>query len=212
MFAGGPPPATSPATPGKATAALVLSILSFVFCPVIPAIVALVLAAGAKREISASHGRLGGQGVVKASRIISVLNIAMWMVLLPVLVALVIPALNAAKDVASNVASDAAVQSDLRSTLSTEKVFFASAQAWTDDPEQLSEIDSSIRYEAGDTPVAEDVVYVVIEDSLLGLSAKAGSGTCFYLMSDASDSSVGYAEDEDCGPTQDQDYASEWSF
>lgn len=40
--------------------ALVLAIGSFVVSPLIPAIVALVLAPGAKRDIGASGGRLTG--------------------------------------------------------------------------------------------------------------------------------------------------------
>ncbi len=65
----GPPPGYSPppgygygypappSTEGNAIAALILAIASFLVCPVIPAIIALVLAGSAKRNILASGVR-----------------------------------------------------------------------------------------------------------------------------------------------------------
>ena len=63
-------------TEGTAVAALVLSIASFVICPLIPAIVSLVLAANA-RKIVQSGGRLGGEGLVTAATIISWINVGL---------------------------------------------------------------------------------------------------------------------------------------
>ena len=57
--------------------ALVLAILSFVVCPVLPAIVALVLASSADQEIRASGGRISGQGLSKAAKIISWINLGL---------------------------------------------------------------------------------------------------------------------------------------
>jgi hypothetical protein len=83
---GGPPaaygapsgaPYYAPAqTSGKATAVMVLGIVSVaLMCGygigVIPAIVALVLAPGARREIAESGGRLQGEGQIKAGVICS---------------------------------------------------------------------------------------------------------------------------------------------
>ena len=83
----GQPPYGSHAKPwgptsGKATAVLVLGIAALVlFCclgaGVIPAIVALVLAPGAKREIVASGGALTGLGQVKAGQIMSVIALVL---------------------------------------------------------------------------------------------------------------------------------------
>jgi hypothetical protein len=77
----GPPPgwqgAGGPQTSTKAIIALILAIGSFAVCPVIPAIVALVLASSAAQEIALSGGRLGGVGLVKAARIISWINIGL---------------------------------------------------------------------------------------------------------------------------------------
>jgi hypothetical protein len=63
-------------TSGKATAVMVLGIVSVaLMCGygigVIPAIVALVLAPGARREIAESGGRLQGEGQIKAGVICS---------------------------------------------------------------------------------------------------------------------------------------------
>jgi hypothetical protein len=79
---GGPPQAYGTPNPpmtqtsGKATAVMVLGIVSVVLMcgygiGLIPAIVALVLAPGARREIEASGGRLQGEGQIKAGVICS---------------------------------------------------------------------------------------------------------------------------------------------
>jgi hypothetical protein len=57
--------------------ALVLAIASFVVCPVIPAVVALVLANNADTAIQASGGRKTGEGLTKAARIVAWINIGL---------------------------------------------------------------------------------------------------------------------------------------
>jgi hypothetical protein len=70
---GGPPQQTST----RAIVALVLAIGSFVVFPLIPAIIALVLASGARDEIDASGGRVGGSGLVTAAKVVSWVNIGL---------------------------------------------------------------------------------------------------------------------------------------
>ena len=55
-----------------------LAIVSWVVCPIVPAIVALVLARQSDREIRGSEGRVGGSGLNTATRIISWINIGVW--------------------------------------------------------------------------------------------------------------------------------------
>jgi hypothetical protein len=62
-------------TEGYAIAALVLAIASFVLCPLIPAIVALVFCGTATRNIQQSGGAKEGEGLVKAAQIIAWLNV-----------------------------------------------------------------------------------------------------------------------------------------
>ena len=82
----GPPPVPgapypgwqpAPQTDGKAIAVLVLAICSFVVFPVIPAIVALAMAPGARRDIEASGGRLTGESLIKAGRIVAWINLVL---------------------------------------------------------------------------------------------------------------------------------------
>jgi len=80
---GTPPPAAPPYGPvpqtsNSAIVALVLSILSWVVCPVIPAIVALVFANKADKEIAASNGWVTGGGLVTASKIVAWINIGLY--------------------------------------------------------------------------------------------------------------------------------------
>jgi hypothetical protein len=55
----------------------VLSIASFVICPVVLAVVALVLASSAKAKIRASGGMVGGLGVVTAAKVVAWINIGL---------------------------------------------------------------------------------------------------------------------------------------
>ena len=74
---GAPGYAAPPSTETKAIVALVLAIGSFVVFPLVPAIVALCLAPGAKRDIETSGGRLTGLGLVTASKIVAWCNVAL---------------------------------------------------------------------------------------------------------------------------------------
>lgn len=75
QYGGYPRPAE---TDQSAIWALVLSIVAWVFCPIIPAVIALVLAGNADRSIAESQGAKEGAGLVKAARIISWINIGFY--------------------------------------------------------------------------------------------------------------------------------------
>ena len=59
-----------------------LAIGSFVLCPLILSIAALVVASSASKEIEASNGWITGDGMVKAAKIIAWINIALAIVVL----------------------------------------------------------------------------------------------------------------------------------
>jgi uncharacterized membrane protein len=71
-----------PQTSSNAIIALVLSILSWTFCPLITAIVAIVLAYQADKEIRNSGGKVTGQGLSFAAKIISWINIGVSVALI----------------------------------------------------------------------------------------------------------------------------------
>ena len=73
-----PAAAPAPTTSTNAIIALVLAVLSWALCPIIPAIIALVLASMADREIAQSGGRVDGGGLVTAAKIVSWINIGVW--------------------------------------------------------------------------------------------------------------------------------------
>lgn len=81
-----PPPAPTygpvPQTSNSAVAALVLSIVAWVICPVIPAIIALVFANKADKEIAVSNGWVTGGGLVTASKIVAWINIGLYAALI----------------------------------------------------------------------------------------------------------------------------------
>lgn len=69
-----------PTTSTNAIVGLVLAIVSWVVCPIIAAIVALVLAHSSDKEIKASGGMVGGAGLNTATRIIAWINIGVSIV------------------------------------------------------------------------------------------------------------------------------------
>jgi hypothetical protein len=73
----GPGPGGPQSTEPKAIIALVFAIGSFVVLPLLPAIIALVLAGSARRDIDGSGGRLSGSGLVTAAKIVSWVNIGL---------------------------------------------------------------------------------------------------------------------------------------
>jgi hypothetical protein len=69
---------TGPPTSSNAIIALILAVASWAVCPIIPAIIALVFAAKADREIRTANGALAGQGLSTAAKIVSWINIGLW--------------------------------------------------------------------------------------------------------------------------------------
>ena len=79
-FAPPPPPAYGPfpQTSNSAIVALILAIGAWIICPIIPAIVALVFAGKADKEIAAGNGWVTGGGLVTASKIVAWINIGLY--------------------------------------------------------------------------------------------------------------------------------------
>ncbi len=76
---GTPPPyGPVPQTSTNAIAALVLSIVAWLICPIIPAIIALVFASKADKEIAVSNGWVTGGGLVTAAKIVAWINIGLY--------------------------------------------------------------------------------------------------------------------------------------
>lgn len=70
-------PAPVAQTSSNAVIAIILAALSWAFCPIIAAIVALIFAHQASKEIEASGGRVQGQGLVTAARWVAWINIGL---------------------------------------------------------------------------------------------------------------------------------------
>ena len=96
-----PAPVPGPTTSTNAIIGLVLAIVSWVICPIIAAIVALVLARSSGKEIKASQGRVGGAGLNTATRIIAWLNIGVSIVAGLVVIVLTVLGVIFAANVAS---------------------------------------------------------------------------------------------------------------
>jgi hypothetical protein len=67
-------------TDGTAITALILAIVSFVVCPVIPAIVALAMIPSSRRTIMASGGTVEGLGLLTAAKVIAWIHLGLVLV------------------------------------------------------------------------------------------------------------------------------------
>jgi Domain of unknown function (DUF4190) len=88
-----PPPSYSyapPQTDGKAVAALVCAVASFVIFPFFPAVVAVVLASSSRKEIAASGGRLTGESLALSAFIVGWINIVLCILGLVVMFAVLV--------------------------------------------------------------------------------------------------------------------------
>lgn len=90
-----PPPGFVPAvtTSTSAIVGLVLAIASWVVCPIVLAIVALVLAKKSGDEIAASGGRVGGEGLNTATKVVAWINIGLYAALVVIFGAIFLIAL-----------------------------------------------------------------------------------------------------------------------
>jgi len=93
-------------TDTKAIIGLVLAIASWVMCPLVAAVVALVLASQSSREIEASQGALEGRGLNTATKWVAWLNIVLTIVGIIAVIALVV----AMPDVAGSFTLDEGTQ------------------------------------------------------------------------------------------------------
>ncbi len=103
--AANPAPLSAPAAPqpapvggqtsSSAIVALVLSIASWAVCPIVLAIIALVFASKADKEIARSGGALEGSGMITAAKIVAWVNIGVFIAVCVILVFVVIIALIA---------------------------------------------------------------------------------------------------------------------
>jgi len=62
--------------------ALILAISAWIICPIVPAIVALVFASKASKEIKASGGAIQGAGLVTGANITAWINIGLYSLIL----------------------------------------------------------------------------------------------------------------------------------
>lgn len=72
----------APQTSQNAIIAFVLAIVSWAVCPIVCAIIALVMASSARKEIESSGGWKTGEGFVTAAKWIAWVNICVWAVLI----------------------------------------------------------------------------------------------------------------------------------
>jgi type IV pilus assembly protein PilA len=100
-------------------------------------------------------------------------------------------------------ANDRAAQSQVRNGITVAMVYFADGQEFTEEPELLEKIDSSLAYtKLPDTLVPGRNIYVDVPDPMqetVIMGAKSDSGTCWWMRATARDDKPRFAETKPCG-------------
>ncbi len=91
-------------TSGKATASLVCGLIAFCL-PCLPAIPGIILGVLGLRDINQSRGRIGGQALALTGIVTSALSGVLWVVFIPILVGLLLPAVQKLREAAVKVNS-----------------------------------------------------------------------------------------------------------
>ena len=173
-----------PQTASTATLSLVLSILSWVFCPVVLAIAGLVTAAKASTEIRESQGRLTGESMVTASKVIAILNIVVSVLAIAGLILFVAalgPVTSSTFEDAADRAADRATTSELRLAHIAVMTYRSQHGTVTNNPEALEVVEPDIDFQYGQAPASEDVVVISVmgdQVSLASTSHTARASTC----------------------------------
>ena len=93
-----PVPFAPPKSCGMATASLVCGILSMTCCGFFTGIPAIILGHKAKTKIKQSQNSLSGEGLALAGLILGYVNLALSIILIPIYLAIAIPAFVKARD------------------------------------------------------------------------------------------------------------------
>lgn len=108
-------------------------------------------------------------------------------------------------------AQDRAAQAAARIAFTAEKAYYADTLTYTTNPAQMTSIEAALDYVAGDTPLAEGVVYLHVHPgpNEVFVSTMSESGTCFYLR-EVDGAGARFASSAGCADTDAQTYGSTW--
>lgn len=101
-----------PQTAGKATTSLVLGIISLLFCGLLLGIPAIFVGISARKEIRASNGRLGGEGLALGGIITGVIGTLWSIVVIAIVIVGLVAGGSAVKNVYDQVCASAAADND----------------------------------------------------------------------------------------------------
>jgi type IV pilus assembly protein PilA len=139
----------------------------------------------------------------------TLIELMIVVLIIGILIAVALPTFLGARSRAQN----RKVQAQIRNTFATEKVHYAQAQAYSEDPADLQAIEPGMSYATGDVPAAVGPVYLHVHPAPthdLFLSARSETGTCYYLR-DIPNGGTTYATSGGCGVADVQSYSQVWS-
>ena len=132
----------------------------------------------------------------------TLIELMVVVLIVAVLIAIAIPVMSAAW----RKSQDRAIQADVETALKAERTWFVDGEVFTDDPAELTTVEGALDYETGDAPADEGPIYLHVDvDGVVYLSARSGTGTCWYLRG-APDGPVGYGQSDLCGAAPGQTY------
>jgi type IV pilus assembly protein PilA len=123
--------------------------------------------------------------------------------IIAVLVLLALPTFLGARERAA----DRAAHADIRNAFAAERAYYTDTLTYTTNPATMTAIEAAITYLDGDTPLVTGVAYLHLHPipNEIYISAKSGSGTCFYLR-ETDGGGAEFATDPACAVADTQTY------
>ena len=133
---------------------------------------------------------------MKDERGFTLIELMTVILIIAVLILIALPTFLGARERAA----DRAVHADVRNAFAAERAYYTDTLTYTTNPATMTAIEAAITYLDGDTPLVTGVVYLHLHPipNEIYISAKSGSGTCFYLR-EIDGGGAEFATDPACG-------------
>lgn len=137
----------------------------------------------------------------------TLIELMVVVLIIGILIAIALPMMIGAR----TRAHDRAAQANIKYAFTAEKVHFSDNQTYSDTVATMQQIETSLPFQNGDTPLVDGVAYLHVHPipNEIYISVKSVSGTCFYLR-ETNGGGAEFAKSAGCAVADTQTYTGSW--